>query len=180
MCHFITAVLPQGAKVSELDDVARRHGRQFQPQPNASVEAKLRPGERHFLTTLGHCDCGTSLGERARQASGESRSHDAEAKRLRARGWSETKISRWLAQKRETAARDARVQATENVAQSDDWLPFLREVAESQLTSYVGLLVHWYSGPLTGRVTLHGREVVALSPDTLADIKEDVLYEFKT
>lgn len=183
MCHFVTAVLPREAPVSELDAIARRHHRRLQPQANPSIEAELRPGERYFLTTSGHCDCGTPLGALARGRMKKPLDCEGEAKRLRALGWGETKISRWLAQKAQAAERNAFVRHAEGTLAMDEWLQFLTDVLGSKLTPYIGILLHWYDGPLTGRLQLQGREVVGLSDvtvDTLARLKEDVIYEFRS
>jgi hypothetical protein len=182
MCHFITAILPKEADTPSLDVIARKHHRQFEPLSNLSIEAQLRPGERYFLTTLGHCDCGTALGAGARDESQDSRDHHAGLKQLRAKGWSETKIARWLEQKQQVSARDDRVCSSRDIPRTEDWRQFIEEVLESGLTSYLGVLLHWYSGPLSARIQLAGRQVVVLrdmTEGTLAEVKEDVIYEFK-
>lgn len=73
MCHYITASLPGSADHAALDALARGYGRQFKPLSNPDIEAQLQPGERYFITTLGHCDCGTPLGALAQ---GSRRSPD--------------------------------------------------------------------------------------------------------
>lgn len=62
MCLFITAVLPASASYARLDRIAIEYDRQFDPLHNESMEKQLLRSERYFLTTPGHCDCGTSLG----------------------------------------------------------------------------------------------------------------------
>jgi hypothetical protein len=49
-------------------------------------------------------------------------------------------------------------------------------------TPYMGILPHMYSGPLSCRIQLSGRQVVPigeLTEDILGDVKEDVIYEFR-
>ena len=182
MCHFVTAVLPKEVDAAGLDAIARKHHRQLEALSNASIEAQLLPGERYYLTTLGHCDCGTALGARARDASNEPGDHRLELKQLRAKGWSETKISRWLAQKQAVNARDDRVRSTRENPHTDDWKALIEEVLDSRLTPYIGILLHMYSGPLSCRIQLSGRQVVPvgeLTEDVLANVKEDVIYEFR-
>jgi len=41
-----------------------RHGRAAMPLDNPSIREVLRDGERQYLTTRGHCDCGTILATR--------------------------------------------------------------------------------------------------------------------
>jgi hypothetical protein len=183
VCHFITAVLPDDARLGVLDPIARKHGRRFQPQGNSSVEAQLRPGERYFVTTVGHCDCGTPLGALVpRPGSRKPLDHEVVLKQLRAKGWSETKISRWLAQKRGVEARDQRIRSDDETPAIDAWVAFLTEVLESKTTSYIGVLLHWYGGPLSERIPLGGREAIRFDDSAeamLSHLKEDVLYEFR-
>ena len=181
MCHFITAVLPKEADAPGLDAIARRHHRQFEALSNSSIESQLRSGEHYFLTTVGHCDCGTALGASARDGSRAPREHHADIRQLRSKGWSETKIARWLEQKQQVSARDDRVRSSRDIPSTGDWRALIKEVLESGLTPYVGILLHMYSGPLSGRIQLAGRQVVPLSElteDMLAGIQEDVIYEF--
>ena len=67
---------------------------------------------------------------------------------LHPKGWSETKISRWLAQKQAVNARDDRVRSTRENPHTDDWKALIEEALDSRLTPYIGILLHLYSGPL--------------------------------
>jgi hypothetical protein len=47
---------------------------------------------------------------------------------------------------------------------------------------YIGILLHMYSGPLSGRIQLSRRQIVPageLTADPLADLEQDVIYEFR-
>lgn len=174
MCHFITAVLPSSAAHGELDALARLHGRRFQPMSTPSIEAQIGPGERYFSTTVGHCDCGTPLGALAR---GGAPDWEAQAQRLRKKGWSGAKVARSLAQKK--ADFDASA-APEGDTRA--WLDFIRAVLDSGMTSHLGLLLHMYSGSLDAPIELAGRETVrtnALTVELLGHMREDVLYVFQ-
>jgi hypothetical protein len=61
VCYFITLVVC-GSHRDAIAPVVMRHGRRATPIHNPSVESILKPGEAQFLTTVGHCDCGTVLG----------------------------------------------------------------------------------------------------------------------
>ena len=180
MCHFITAVLPRSANRDVLVPILDKHGRKLDPQPNPSIEAQLRPGERYFVTTCGPCDCGTALGSLGNEEKAiEKRKHTAETeeKRLKKQGWSETKIARWRMQKQEHFARPR------HSVEPTEWLDLLKEVLGSGHTSSFGVLLHWYRGALNSRIELKGRREVKLSElttDLLGRMQEDVLYEFKT
>ena len=102
MCHFITATLPKVADRSALDGLARTFGRQFLPLASPAVVAQLPSGVAYFLTTLGHCDCGTTLGS-ARRAAASAPDWAAEASKLLDKGWSRAKLQRALDQRREQA-----------------------------------------------------------------------------
>lgn len=60
MCYYIALVV-QGSDAATIDGVLRPHGRQAKPFGNESIRGALVPGEAQFLTTVGHCDCGTAL-----------------------------------------------------------------------------------------------------------------------
>ncbi len=183
MCYFITAVLPGTARLTSLQAIAAKHRHRLQPLRNASVKAVLEPGERYFLTTPGLCDCGTPLGARLRR----SGLHDAEnlhqeALRLRAKGWSETKTARWLAQRTAAMRRRDREQEALEAPALSEWAGFIAAMLQSGLTDRVGLLLHFYAGPLSEHIVLQGREEVmfsAAASDTLAGIRQDVLYVWR-
>jgi hypothetical protein len=176
MCHFITAVLPESANLSALAGIAARHGRVLMPQRNPGVEDHLKPGERHFLTTEGFCDCGTTLGSQRRMESTLERSqHQAEnaESKLRHKGWSEAKIARWKEQKAADLAK------RRSLMNPTNWEDLVKEMLDSGWAPFVGLLLHWYQGPTSSRIELHGREAVPVSAEALARMQEDVLYVFR-
>ena len=184
MCHYITAVLPKAAEHQALDAIARKHGRQFRPLSNPGVEEFIQPTEAYFLTTLGHCDCGTPLGTRSR-SSGKRKPLDlaAQEKQLRQKGWSEARISRSLSQKREKLFEANLVSEKETKKSTVAWHSLLTEVISSGKTPYVCLLLHFYSGSLQSRIEVSERIATRLSSDTadfLGMMREDVLYEFRS
>ena len=60
MCHFVTLIAPTG-NADAVRDVMNRHGRAAKPLDNPSIRKVLREEEHQYLTTRGHCDCGTIL-----------------------------------------------------------------------------------------------------------------------
>jgi hypothetical protein len=60
MCHFITLVAPTADAAAVLA-VMKRHGRAADPIDNPSIRKVLRSDEQQYVTTSGHCDCGTAL-----------------------------------------------------------------------------------------------------------------------
>lgn len=179
MCHFITVVLPPHADPEALLPIFERHGRRLTPQQNLSVESQLAAGERYFLTTVGMCDCGTTLGSTAHL----KRTHDeqkgalanAETK-LRRAGWSDAKFARWREEK------EKRLERPIHHIPGTDWMGLINDVLGSGHTRSIAILLHWYSGPLTERIELKERRAMAaasLTSDDLRNLLEDVLYEFR-
>ena len=179
MCHYITAVLPADANREALAVIAEKYQRKLEPIDNSGVAAKLRPGERYFLTTWAHCDCGTALGalgsEEAKLRKRKTAA-DAEGERLKKKGWGASKIARWRAQKDEHLAKPL------HSPQPTEWTAFIRESLASGYTSAIGLLIHFYSGPVTARLELKGRQAFTaaeVTDEVLGRMQEDVLYDFK-
>jgi hypothetical protein len=180
MCHYITAVLPKSAPHEQLDAIARRHGRQFQPLSTPSITSQIEPDERYFFTTLGHCDCGTPLGALARP--GGEPDWPAQEQRLLRKGWSKARAARSISQKQEDYRAAAESSADAGVTATSSWLAFIDAVLDSGKTTHLGLLLHMYSGALEARIALEGRETVrsgALTAETLGHMREDVLYVFR-
>lgn len=178
MCRFVTAVLPAHAPHEALDALARLHGRRFAPLSNASVTQQLAPGEAWFLTTLGHCDCDEPLGaRRMKKADKEER-----ARKLARKGWSDGKIARALAQKREQAESADGVQRRRADDGLTRWLAFVDAVLASDQVRELGLLLHFYGGGLEDEeVTIRQRRRVGRSEDRAAllhGMEQDVLYLF--
>ena len=186
MCHFITGALPRSAVRTALDPILREHGLAFTPLANELVQAQLPADDVYVRATKSWCDCGTPLGaaRRGRRAGDPDGAHAARARQeLAKKGWSATKIERWLAQQERTRARDARVRKDLDAASAvylETWRDGLAALART--AGHVGLLLHWYHGaPETERIGLVRREhipVRALDVALLGRIEEDVLYLF--
>jgi hypothetical protein len=126
MCHYVTAVLPANADVTRLRGIAESHRHALRPLHSPAMQRQLKAGEQYFVTTAGHCDCGTPLG--ALKARPFSKSRVAEERKLRLKGWSESKIARALDQQ------DAR----EHGRQESN-----RPVIEAGLAEWQKLLLAW-------------------------------------
>ena len=189
MCHYVTIVLPADVKIEEAQAIAERHHRGFRRVQNRGLAEQLRPGELLVLTTRGHCDCGTGLGMARRPDLDRSESDmQRRPKELKKRGWSESKIARWIEQKQHTVERNERVMNQRHgelrqhpPADAQQWIDFFREIVSSGATPYCGILYHWYSGALdTERISLRNRtrkRAGDIKPDDLLTLEEDVLLE---
>ena len=190
MCTFITAILPVEVDRAALETRLHAHRLRLQPQANPGLARQLQAGESAFLTTWGHCDCGTPLGcafARAGKSSGRPEDRPAvEARKLRRKGWGEAKIARALSQREDADVRDARVEAGRTAAGegadtlgAEAWLQCLRAVLTSGDTPWIGLLHHLYDGSVDREFALQGRErwsVATLDADALARMREDVVH----
>ena len=185
MCHFITATLPAEADVERVRQIAKSHCLAWVPADNPKVAAQLRAGELYFMTTHGHCQCGTPLGELRRHEKPEEPGYTRQLSKLRQKGWGKAKIERWLEQKHRNKEKRQRVVEhvkADRAAQVDRWISFFSTVIEVGASSNVGLLLHFYrSGPKTEDVKIARRDrksVDTLLADDLLAMEEDVLYEF--
>lgn len=181
MCHYITAVLPKSADHARLDTIARDHGRRFERLSNPGIEAQIKADEQYFLTTVGHCDCGTALGAFTRDL-GRTPDWPTLEQRLLKKGWSRAKVARSLAQKQEDHRLSSDASAAEHREQLSGWMNFIGAVLGPGKASHLGLLLHMYSGSIDDPIELAGREEIhasKLTIEVLGSLKEDVLYVFR-
>ena len=82
-----------------IDD-KERHGRTLEPGENASVAVAIGAEHGYYCTTTGACDCGTSMGAAARDHAKAERVSRSQIEKLRKKGWSQSKIDRWMSDKR--------------------------------------------------------------------------------
>jgi hypothetical protein len=179
MCHYITAALPASTDIAALTAIADRHGRGLRALSNPSIQQQLKAGENYFLTTTGHCDCGTPLGAHAATAADDTH---AQIRKLRLKGWSETKIARWNEQRGEHQAQKTAADRIAAEAGIAEWQAFLAAALARNDTPYICLLLHMYDGALDRDMELSARQTVKLrEADTvfLGAMSEDVLYEFR-
>ena len=183
MCYYVTAILPRDVSLASLGPIATQFGRQLTPLagPGLGLGDCLAPGEQYVLTTAGPCDCDTALGRASRRGEGPQ---DDAARRLAAKGWSNARIARSLAQREKARARhtaQASAQADTDLAR---WEGFLRAVLDTGV-AYVGLVLHCYEESVAAGVALTGRQVVPVGRETpplrtaLASLREDWRYDFR-
>lgn len=185
MCDFITATLPHRADIDEVCAIAKSFDFPFTPIVNPHVIRQLHNGKYYFLTTRGHCDCGTVLGSSKYASETEPPpEYSRKIKKLRKKAWSDEKVDRWLAQKRLSRKRrishDKEIRQEEYQLEAQRWLGFLESVLRSGHTTFVGLLLHCYSGQVETdrvRITRHEeRRLGTVTADWLPLIEEDILY----
>lgn len=176
MCHFITLVVPTN-DIDALRAVMERHGRAADPIDNPSIRKVLREGERQFVTTRGHCDCGTVLAPRHESAEDFEEKLAKDASRMKRKGWSEAKIARAIEDRRKADARP-------NGGGSDSlelWSAALRDLGDQLKLPYAGLLVRFYSGAIATEAFSASRREMAKSvewQDALGSIEHDEVTIF--
>jgi len=144
MCHFITLIAPTD-NAAAVDTIMRAHGRIGRMIDNPSIAAQLEPGERQYLTTPGHCDCGTVLAPRhGRRAEDLEQELAKQPARLRRQKWSEAKIARAIEDRRKAAARPG----GNGPDSLEQWAALLPDLRQRLDLPHVGLLVHLYSGDI--------------------------------
>lgn len=181
MCHFVTASLPKDAPHEALDAIARKFGRQLLPL-TSPIATQLPAGSAYYLTTLGHCDCGTPLGSVARARANEP-DWVAEEHKLIRKGWGKAKAARAIAQRRESESADRDAKAAQDKALREAWEGFVSAILQSGLAPELGLLLHSYHGRPDEEEFLIQRQE-RTSPGTepaevLPAMEEDVLYVFR-
>ena len=177
MCHFITLIAPT-EDAAAVRAVLERHGRAASPIDNPSVHKVLRDGERQYLTTRGHCDCGTVLAPRHDTPDAFEEKLAKEAARMRRKGWSEAKITRAIEDQRKADARPGGGGADS----IELWNAVLHDLGEELKLPYVGLLVRFYSGAIaTDDFISSRRDVPKGTPrnETLAAMEHDEVTIFR-
>jgi hypothetical protein len=188
MCHYITAVLPETVDIDKHRDLFKHYDRDFQPQENKWIEAKIDESARYYSTTKHRCDCGTVIGisNRGRPDNDLESKIEKEIVKLKRKGWSNNKIKRWREEKLKAAANRIdflnRVEeAYEELAQ--EWVDFINAFFDQAEAGYIGLLLHMYSGQLSGRIELKNTVNIkrqSTTPLTIMNMDEDVLYYFES
>jgi hypothetical protein len=121
-----------------------RHGRAADPIDNPSIRKALRDGECQYVTTRGHCDCGTVLAPRHDTAQLFEEKLAKEEARMRRKGWSGAKIARAIEDRR-------RADAKPRGGGGDSlelWSAVLRDLRTELDLPHAGLFVRFYSGSL--------------------------------
>ncbi len=172
VCYFITLIATTG-DAAAMRAVMERHGRAASPIDNPSIRKVLRDGEHQYLTTRGHCDCGTVLAPRHDDAE----KHAGDAARMRRKGWSGAKVARAIEDRRKA---DARPDGG-NPDSIELWNAVLCELGEELKLPYAGLLVRFYSGVVAAEAfTASRRNVARMTPwyAALASMQRDEVTVF--
>jgi hypothetical protein len=179
MCYLITATLPPGADAGAVRALAKRFGRGWALFSTRHIARQLRPCETYYLATRGWCDCETGLGAVKRYRSKDDAG--AKAKHVNKPGWSAAKIARATADRQAALARRSERWEESGAKDAGRWLDFLHATAGSGIVPSLGLLLHFYDGPVEDAEFGFERERCSLAKTNalaLMTMEEDRLYEF--
>lgn len=160
VCHFVTLIAPTD-DAAAVRPVMERYGRTANPIDNPSIRKVLRDDEHQFLTTRGHCDCGTVLAPRHDTTETPEERLAKEEARMRRKGWSETKIARAIEDRRKADAKPGG-------GGSDSlelWIAALQDLRQELRLPYSGLFVRFYSGAVATENFVASRREVAKGSD---------------
>jgi hypothetical protein len=153
-----------------------RHGRAAKPIDNPSVRGVLCEGERQYLTTRRHCDCGTILAPYGKPDAFQEDLEKEEA-RMRSKGWSQAKIARAIEGKRKADARPRR----SGPDSLDLWKAVMCDLRDKLALPYAGLFVRSYSGAIATEAFNASRRELPKNvswQDALGSLEQDELTIF--
>jgi hypothetical protein len=173
MCHYITLVV-RGSMTAAIAPIIARHGRRLTVIRNPSVASALMPGEAQFLTVAGQCDCGTVL---APAVAFDADHRVAQSLKLAKKGWSPSKIQRWLYDR---AQADNRVRERRHDNQPDSlelWSGLVHDLLKLTSVQQAGLLLHFYTGDVETEVVPVTRREIGIDQfaSRLLDFRENEL-----
>jgi hypothetical protein len=185
MCHFISGLIDNQTALDDLNKIGQDNSITFDKCDNDFVRGQLRPTEEYLIKRTKTCDCGTQLGLVTRTNSPDTeRIEKREVDKLEKKGWSETKIKRWLADREKTIEKDKiKYDRIVNGVHMDieNWIDYLNKIFTGTSIRHFGLFLHWYKGGLEDeRIKIKNRIKIRLSdltPDSLLKMDEDVIYE---
>lgn len=99
MCYYITSVVPNSTNIKILQTVLQNHRLDIGKINNPYIQKRLSDRYFYFKPTTCICDCETALGKLNRPKKNIHPSTNAEIGKLQKRGWSKTKINRWIKEK---------------------------------------------------------------------------------
>ena len=181
MCFFLTAYLKTGSDIKAVREMAIDHNLAWEPIKNDSIANQLESGVTQYLTTKGICGCYLSPTGHWWVMNKKDSDIEKKIKKLQKKGWSESKIIKWVEEKEKDINRKLDSLVTSGL-DGKNWLSFLKEVFESGSADSIGVLFHFY-GDLE-------KEVIDLIDETshriedvdewfLQNLRVDHFYWFK-
>ncbi len=184
MCHFISGLILNDFELADLNEIGTLFSITFSKCENEFVISQLSGKESYLIKDSKYCDCGTELGVLHRMKNtDDNRIEKSELEKLKQKGWSDSKIQRWISDKKKISDREKRQFNDYKYAEHADiqrWVGFINELfAKTKITKF-GLMLHWYKGSVVSEKIKILNRVKIKSNDfndqTLLQIKEDTIY----
>ena len=137
MCIFITLIAKRSDK-DLISNILINAGRRAEVIDNPSLRKSIGEDDIQLVTTNGHCDCGTVLGDEPQNVSDK---FAPDIKKLKRKKWSQAKIDRYI--------EDQKKKVKKLEASGSDSLELWADIISMALTSgaqHVGLFYRMYSG----------------------------------
>ncbi|MFC1745791.1 hypothetical protein ACFL35_17495 [Candidatus Riflebacteria bacterium] len=160
-----------------LNSIAGNYLLEWRVIENCFVTRQLSEEIFYLSRAKSYCDCGTVLGR------GDERYtvNHKDLKKLRKKGWSQTKIERWISDKNKDL--DKRASGKGN-PETKEWIEFINATIADTSIGKFGLLLHWYSSGSseTEHIKIKSIEKIHIkdvNPEFIMRIKEDTYYLFE-
>ncbi len=175
MCHFITATFSGKINLENINNVAENFSLKFQVCDNEYVKKQLQKNEAYINKFSNHCDCGTNIGISTGSKMQTQRFQKSEIDRLKKKGWTQTKINRWLNDKKkndEKIEQDNANLLNEKSFELENWIGFFQALFSKPDIEYFGLMLHWYSKGLENEnIKIIQQRKISYKKLTVIDLK---------
>ncbi len=187
MCHIISLILKDHSKEEAYARVLMLRKWKLVKLEDWLATKYLKPDEFIAYPRSDSCDCGTALGTYHIEVV-LHRVSQHEIEKQRKKGWSETKIKRWLEEIDKVNAREKRIQKEhfndlgkiEN-PDPDGWIKTISQLIEESGEKYIGILLQWSPGKHEIEHALRSnRKKVSIAKNAgieLYKMEEDKIYE---
>jgi len=137
-------MIDESISEAKLKETAQKNGLGWWEIDNKSLAFAGGVKQRVILTAKGDCDCKTALGSVHHQS--KKPNIESEIKKLRKKGWSQSKIDRWKTQKEQSQSRGVSEKEEKINRELQTWENFLNDVFKLKGINNFSILLHCYSG----------------------------------
>lgn len=179
MCHFILSTIPPNVDQEIILRTIKKYHRDYRPAEHNLSGEIIHKDDKLYYTTKGHCDCGTPLGTGNNSRSKGPSKRDLS--KLRRKGWSEAKISRWVDQWMKNIKKDNRKLSEydrSTTPEITEWKELVIDILSQKEIVRFGLVLVWSP---KSKITIDSVKQISLDNldiDVLRCMEENVLYEF--
>ena len=186
MCQFNIIIVKNEEISPELKDIFHSVQFGYRIIQQNSLSKQLGNNYSYILSFKDECDCKSIIGnDTLEDDSFEEDSLKSNENKIRTKlqkkGWSETKISRYLNEKNKYSEKSEKIDKQEEIK----WMKLISGCIETKLVNKVGILYHEFIGGLeTEAIEICAQEIILLSKFNIANLtklKENkVLWVTKT